>query len=196
MRKWTLPSGETLPLGIDLDELENSVHGIHAAESVYCSDCHADRRGYRYPHEPNPAEDLGEFRAEISENCERCHTTLESHNPGHLLATDNPYIPVCADCHGGHDVEPVEAMAADPIGTCQSCHATYGDPRVQFAHDEIVANLGDGQDCQTCHGDEVQSEDAQCQTCHSLLTSQLELGFGRDRGSACRSADDHAIRPW
>ena len=173
-----LPSGEVLELGVDLEPLENSVHGTHAATSVYCTDCHAKRGGYRYPHEPNPAQNLAEFAADASQNCESCHTTLESHNPGHLLAADNVAVPVCSDCHGGHDVGSTAAMREDPIGFCQSCHATYNDPRVQEAHDEIIANLGEGQDCQTCHSDVPQSEDAQCKACHSLLSRQLTLSSG------------------
>ena len=173
-----LPSGETLELGVELAPLAASVHGVHADEEVFCNDCHADRQRYRFPHEPNPAQDLAEFSAEISQNCERCHSTLEAHNPGHLLATDNPNVPVCTDCHGGHEVAPASLMADDPVGTCQSCHVSYGDPRVQAAHEEIVANFGEGQDCQTCHADVAQSEDATCETCHSLLTSELELASG------------------
>jgi predicted CXXCH cytochrome family protein len=173
-----LPSGESLELGVDLEQLQNSVHGLHAADSVYCTDCHANRQRYRFPHQPNPAETRAEFAAEVSQNCERCHTTIEAHNPGHLLATDNPNLPTCADCHGGHDVSPAAIMADDPVGTCQSCHATYYDPRVASAHEEIVANLGPDQDCQTCHGDVRQSEDATCKTCHSLLSSQLVLASG------------------
>ncbi len=73
---------------------------------------------------------------------------------------------------------PASLMADDPVGTCQSCHVSYGDPRVQAAHEEIVANFGEGQDCQTCHADVAQSEDATCETCHSLLTSELELASG------------------
>jgi predicted CXXCH cytochrome family protein len=173
-----LPSGEVIELGVELDPLMNSVHGVHAESPVYCDDCHASRGAYRYPHEPNPSKDLAEFAADVSENCESCHTTIESHNPGHLLADDDADVPVCSDCHGGHDVAPVEAMASDPIAMCQSCHASYEDPRVQSAHEEIVANLGEDQDCQTCHSDVAQSEDARCQTCHSLLSSQLTLSSG------------------
>ena len=69
----TLPSGETLAVGVDPTLLESSMHGSHAADSVYCTDCHQDRQRYRYPHQPNPAQDLAAFVAEISANCQDCH---------------------------------------------------------------------------------------------------------------------------
>ena len=54
--EYTLPSGEPLTLTVDLPALGASVHGVDAAQPVYCTDCHQDRRRYRYPHEPNPAQ--------------------------------------------------------------------------------------------------------------------------------------------
>ena len=173
-----LPSGETLELGVDLEPLQESVHGVHAAESVYCTDCHASRQSYRFPHLPNPAQTKAEFDTDVAQNCERCHTTLEAHNPGHLLLEDNPNLPVCTDCHGGHDVAPAELMAAEPIGTCLGCHDVIGDEHVQEVHNEIIANLGDDQTCETCHSAVKQTADARCKTCHSLLTSGLELASG------------------
>ena len=171
----TLPSGEVLTLTVDLPALDASVHGVHADQAVYCTDCHQDRQRYLYPHVPNPAQDLREFRVEVSQNCEQCHAPATEHNPGHLQAQDNADLPVCADCHGGHAVEPADAMQADPIGTCQGCHQEFPDAKVQSVHEEIVANLGPDQSCQTCHADEPQAADAQCKTCHSLLTRQMTL---------------------
>ena len=174
----TLPSGETLPLGIDLETLSQSVHGAHAAESIYCTDCHQDRRRYLYPHQPNPAQTYDEFVAEIAGNCQNCHTPIELHNPGHLAAEDNPNIPTCTDCHGGHDVAPTDAMATDPVAACQSCHTSFDDPLVASVHEEVVANLGPDQSCRTCHADYSQTTDTQCKTCHSLLQRTVELESG------------------
>ncbi len=106
----TLPSGEEMPLGVDLMALDQSVHGMHSAEDVYCTDCHRGAQRYRFPHEPNPAETLQEFSADVSQNCQRCHESSEVHNPGHLMAEDKEGLPTCTDCHGGHEAEPVDAM--------------------------------------------------------------------------------------
>lgn len=173
-----LPSGETLNLGVDLATLAQSVHGQHTTGGLYCTDCHQTRQRYLFPHEPNPAQSLADFVAEIEQNCEQCHAPLALHNPGHLQSLDNPNLPGCTDCHGGHEASSVDAMQAAPIATCQGCHQSYADPRVATAHEEIVANLTAEQNCLTCHGDQRKTANQQCATCHSLTQSQLALPSG------------------
>jgi len=174
----TLPSGEALHAGVDLAVIGQSVHGSSADAPVYCTDCHAPRQRYQYPHGANPAPDRASFKAEVAQNCEQCHVAAEQHNPGHLQAAADANVPTCVECHNGHDVAPVAAMQTDPVGTCQRCHQEFDDPRLGDIHAELVANLGAGQSCETCHASTPQSEDAQCQNCHSLLTSQLTLPSG------------------
>jgi len=174
----TLASGEVLTATVDLPALAMSVHGASAAQPVYCTDCHQDRRRYRYPHEPNPAETVEQFRSEVAGNCQQCHDPADMHNPGHLQHLENRDVPNCVDCHGGHTVAPAAVMQADPVGTCQGCHQSYDDPKVESVHAEIVANLEPGQTCETCHAGQAQPVDAKCQTCHSLLTRQLTLESG------------------
>lgn len=173
-----LPSGEVIHAGIDLDVLDQSVHGMGAAAPVYCTDCHGPRQRYQYPHGENPAQDMAEYQDEVSQNCEQCHTSSLLHNPGHLQADDRSNLPNCVDCHGGHNVAPVAAMQADPVGTCQQCHQEFEDPLIADVHAELVTNFGPGQSCETCHASTPQSEDAMCQTCHSLLSSELTLSPG------------------
>jgi predicted CXXCH cytochrome family protein len=175
---YTFPSGETMPVGVQLDTLEQSVHGDHAAADVYCTDCHVNPTKYRYPHLPNPAQTVAEFGALTSQNCETCHTPLELHNPGHLQAADNPNLPACADCHGGHDVQPVDHLPSSTVAFCQSCHQTYADPHVGEVHAELVANMTPNQDCLVCHGEVEQTEDEKCKTCHSMLTGDMVLSSG------------------
>ena len=174
----TLPSGEKLALGADVDALGQSVHGQHLAEPLFCTDCHRGRTRYLYPHQPNPAQTRQEFAADVAKNCRNCHEPIEKHNPGHLMAFDNPNLPTCTDCHGGgHSLAPVEA--ADPIGTCQRCHQTYADPKIDAVHQEVAANLQPGQTCQTCHTDApIYPADVQCKACHGLLESEMTLASG------------------
>lgn len=174
----TLASGEVITLGVDLQELEQSVHGEHAASDVYCTDCHRPRTHYLFPHEELTAQSLHEFEANVAQSCEQCHTSSELHNPGHLLAEDKDNLPNCVDCHGGHDVAPLEVTNADPIAFCEGCHTFHDDPRLQSAHNEIVANLPPGQTCETCHATTPQSADAKCKTCHNLLSRTLVLNGG------------------
>ncbi len=175
----TLPSGEVLKLDVAPAVLSESAHGAHLETAVYCTDCHQDRQRYRYPHQPTPAQNLQEFVAEISQNCEGCHTPLALHNPGHLQASDQSALPNCTDCHGGHDAAPVTAMVADPVGSCQSCHATYDDPKLEAVHAQVVGNLGADQDCQSCHLDTPPpTADTGCKSCHTLLSEPVALASG------------------
>ncbi|MEZ4640197.1 MAG: cytochrome c3 family protein [Caldilineaceae bacterium] len=188
----TLPSGEVVSINVDLEELANSVHSVHVNEasesSLFCTDCH-NQADYVYPHRPLPVDTLDNFAALTAENCQRCHSKLGAHNPGHLVPALyglNDNLPTCTDCHGGHDVAPAQQLATDPIGFCESCHQAYEDPAMADLHAQIVSDLGPGQDCQTCHTDSVESSvnaptfntAEQCVTCHSLLTSDLTLNSG------------------
>lgn len=173
----TLPSGEILELDVELQPLLDSVHGMHGTEAS-CTDCHSGRDRYRYPHEANPAQNLREFRADIAQGCERCHTPAELHNPGHLQARSDAKIPNCVDCHGGHEIDATDSLRANPVAACQSCHQTYEDDHVQEVHAEITANFASDQSCETCHGDQPLATDAKCKTCHSLLNRELTLSSG------------------
>ena len=187
-----LPSGEEISINVDLEVLANSVHNFHedvdASTAIFCTDCHSPA-DYIYPHRPLPVDTFDEFAALTSENCQRCHTNLGAHNPGHLVPSLyglNNNLPTCTDCHGGHDVAPAELLVDDPIAFCESCHQTYEDPAIAALHEQVVADLGAGQDCQTCHTDDIVSSvsaqdfasSEQCVTCHSLLTSEATLASG------------------
>jgi predicted CXXCH cytochrome family protein len=178
--KLTLPSGETLSLGVDIDVLGQSVHGTHAKEEIYCTDCHRSRERYLYPHQPNPAQTRSEFASDVSQNCRRCHEPIEKHNPGHLLARDNAKLPTCTDCHGGgHNTTSADTLTIDPVATCLACHQTYDDPKMEAVHQEVIANLDSDQTCQTCHTDTpIYPADVQCKACHGLLESEMILASG------------------
>ena len=177
-----LPSGESLPLDANLAALVASVHGSGAAEPVNCVDCHRNETNYRYPHLPVPALTLEEYRAQVGQSCQNCHTPLQEHNPGHLNAADNPNLPGCVDCHGqGHSVTSTDSLKADPVATCQSCHQTFDDPKVGQVHEELAANFGPKQTCQTCHNDKpVYPADVRCRNCHALLEGSVDLASGEN----------------
>ncbi len=176
----TLPSGQTLKLGVDPAALSQSVHGSNANPPVYCTDCHQDRARYQYPHRPNPAQTRQEFAADVAQNCRDCHPPIEHHNPGHLAAAGNPNLPTCTDCHtGGHAIAPAAALAADRLTFCLTCHQTYPDPQIDAVHREVVANMQPGQTCEICHtGRPVYPADTLCKTCHSLLQREMTLSSG------------------
>ena len=177
-----LPSGEEVPVGIDPAQLDSSVHGSHAAADVYCTDCHAPRQRYLYPHLPTDAQSLEEFRADVAQNCESCHISDELHNPGHLNADPAIDAPNCVECHGGHDVMPSDVMDAEPAAFCQSCHAIADmqDDQTRGAHENVTGNLAEDQSCPTCHSDQVQTVSQQCVNCHSLLDESVQRTGSED----------------
>jgi predicted CXXCH cytochrome family protein len=194
-----LPSGEEVPVNVDLDVLSGSIHGLHTGSSVGCIDCH-NPADYAYPHRPNPAQNLAEFRAGFAEGCQSCHFGPDSHNPGHLLAQLydlNDNLPTCVDCHGGHDVVAAGVLNAQPVTFCQSCHVSFEDPQVEALHHSVLGNLTGNQSCQTCHTDNLMTivgpsqalltaagaetpfvNPESCVTCHNLLTEDLTLSWG------------------
>ena len=175
----TLPSGEKIILNLQANELEASVHGSHLTEDIGCTDCHQNRQQYRYPHQPNPAQSLQEFAADIAPACQTCHDSLQEHNPGHLFS-NNPNVPTCTNCHsGGHAITPANSLGQDMTATCQTCHQDYTSSEQEAMHKAVMANLGEGETCQTCHTDTWADKPEQdCETCHSLLDTDLILESG------------------
>ena len=116
----TLPSGETLPLAVDLAALNASPHSAQGDPSAPCVSCHINDTAYRYPHLLNPAPDLHAFRANVAQSCQECHYP---HLPFHeeVDAATN-IVPTCTDCHGSHDIARVEEMAEVMPDRCVQCH--------------------------------------------------------------------------
>jgi hypothetical protein len=116
----TLPSGETLPLAVDLAALNASPHSAQGDPSAPCVSCHVNDTAYRYPHLLNPAPDLHAFRANVAQSCQECHYP---HLPFHeeVDAATN-IVPTCTDCHGSHDIVRVDEMADVMPDRCVQCH--------------------------------------------------------------------------
>jgi hypothetical protein len=171
----TLPSGEQIAVGIDPALLNDSVHGSHAAAPVYCTDCHAPRQRYQYPHVPTDAQNLHDFQSDIAGNCASCHTSSELHNPGHIQVEEELSPPNCVECHGGHEIEPSADMYADPTSYCQSCHpvSEMSDDQTRLAHENVMANLEEGENCESCHSDQPQTQSQQCENCHARLDATV-----------------------
>ena len=112
----TFPSGETLPVQVDLNALSHSAHGMQAEDPLACTDCHLPLNDYQVPHTPVDAIDYRDYKLQRSVSCERCHQEphLISH-PGQ--DTDMPVG--CTDCHGSHEVQTVDAwQSGDSAQLC------------------------------------------------------------------------------
>ncbi len=149
------PSGETLPVMVDLAVLASSVHGSGASEPIACTGCHQTVNDYRYPHTPPEAETLRDYEITRAVTCERCHQAphLTSH------AGKEAASPVtCTDCHGSHNVQTVDVwQAGDLTERCVNCHLAEGveavdaDRLTPMIRDGLFADEVDNDYCLACH---------------------------------------------
>lgn len=154
----TFPSGEAVPVQVDVAAVDASAHNAFRERPVLCTGCHTGPTRYRYPHPENPAESLAEFVAAVEANCQGCHYP---HNPYHEeLDADVADVPSCTDCHGSHDIAPVERIRAEMPARCVACHT---DQPAEWAQDRIPYREGWGPG----HADYAGS--ARCAGCHEEI---------------------------
>ena len=154
--------GETVSLKVEKAAFEGSVHG-----SLPCTACHQDLAGAGMPHK-SPTDPV---------NCGQCHgqvAKVYQHSlHGEALAAGDPTAPTCADCHGRHDILPVDNGASriavmNIPALCGDCHRE-GAP-VSRTHDipqdHILANYS-----MSIHGEGLLRQGlkvtAVCTSCHT-----------------------------
>lgn len=98
--------------------------GEGATRTPSCVDCHS---GHDRPHPRSTA-----FRLGLPDRCGNCHAELSSSYSRSLHGelTQLGYLPAakCSDCHGSHDILPVNdpqsrVFPARRMETCRQCHA-------------------------------------------------------------------------
>lgn len=162
------PSGEVLPVAVDLPGFDASVHGANASPFVGCTGCHAPA-SYRFPHPPVEEPDLRSYALARSETCVRCHDPHLTAHPGSeglggfdpaLSKANSDISVVCTDCHGDHHVQPAEAWRLPATTTvCADCHLNVGvaltDPTLlsQHVQEGLFRQKQVNNDfCMGCHG--------------------------------------------
>lgn len=151
----SLADGTEIHLGVNVDALANSVHGISSESGeLGCVDCHGDDA---FPHDDPYPETGRAYTVKQSLACTGCHIEQTENLADDVhytaIADGNLHSASCVDCHGSHDVQP----PAEPISliseTCGDCHTTtfseYRDSVhgvALFEGDENVPT------CTTCHG--------------------------------------------
>lgn len=149
-----LPSGESLPVSVDLEAISGSAHGSHADSPLLCTDCHA-LADYTFPHVPIADPDLRSFEISRSATCERCHQQphITAH-PG--PESDNPVV--CTDCHQSHEVMPVEQwQSGEGTEACVDCHTETGIlftdsiQLTQIVRRGLFTDRVDSDYCLACH---------------------------------------------
>ena len=160
------PSGESLPVEVDLLAFDASVHGADSTSFIGCTGCHAPAN-YRFPHPPPAAGTLREYAILQSQNCVNCHDPHLTAHPGpewsggYDVAASASGLPVvCIDCHGDHHVQTAEAWRLPTSTTvCVDCHIDAGialtDPGSLSRHIEagLFSQKQINNDfCMGCHG--------------------------------------------
>lgn len=127
------PSGESLPVEVDLSGFDASAHGPDSGVFIGCSGCHAPAR-YQFPHPPPDAAGLRDYQLLQSEACVRCHEPHLTAHPGpegsggyDPTASESGLPVVCTDCHGDHHVQTADAWQMPATTTvCADCHTNAG----------------------------------------------------------------------
>lgn len=149
----TLASGEVLPLTVDAQVYNSSMHG---QKGQACVACHTNISGY--PHPKITAGDRRSFQLERYTQCQSCHQTeykqtLDS-NHARALAGGNRNAAICIDCHGAHDVKKPGTPRQEISLTCRKCHSTIYDQYTGSVHGAALAQTSnpDVPVCTDCHG--------------------------------------------
>lgn len=154
-----LSSGETLPLTIDADHYDVSVH-----RNIDCTDCHTDITSF--PHPKLTSQNLRDISTQMSASCQACHAdqydkTVDSVHQAVRDAGDTN-APLCTDCHNPH----TQTQLTDSTGafltaarvevpqTCAKCHSAIYDQYAASIHGSALIGEGntDVPTCIDCHG--------------------------------------------
>ncbi|MBI5954985.1 MAG: ammonia-forming cytochrome c nitrite reductase subunit c552 [Chloroflexi bacterium] len=157
-----LDSGEVLPLTIDQEAFEKSVHG---ESQVACASCHVDTPSF--PHPKRTTETLRDVTLKYYTSCQQCHAeqftqTLDSVHQK-ALAAGNTNAAVCADCHDPHTQPRLTDSASGELlpsarlhvpDTCAQCHSAIYNTYEQSVHGAALTQEGntDVPTCIDCHG--------------------------------------------
>jgi len=154
-----LASGEVLPLYVDPNGYNSSIHGI---QGKTCVSCHTNISGY--PHPKVTAGDRRSFQLERYTQCQTCHPdpykgTLDS-NHARALAGGNRNAAICTDCHGSHNITSAKSPRQKISTTCQKCHSKIYDQYAGSIHGKALAETSnpDVPTCTDCHGAHQQAD--------------------------------------
>lgn len=151
----TLPTGNALPVTVDGEALQGSVHA-----GLQCQQCHSDIAGY--PHGEIAIESHRDLQVHYSQSCANCHTeqAMEQVDSVHaqVRAAGIEEAAVCADCHGSHDIQPIsrtkhpDVPGAASAETCGQCHDGILEKYANSVHgDALLSGNPDVPTCIDCH---------------------------------------------
>lgn len=181
-----LSSGEILPLTVDPQAYNASVHGGQT-----CVSCHTNITGY--PHPKVTANDRRSFQMERYQQCQTCHAeqyreSLDS-NHARALAAGNRQAAICTDCHGSHTISNPKQPRQKISTTCQKCHSTIYDQYAESVHGAALLENSnpDVPVCTDCHGSHTQEDPTTaafrlkspniCGNCHANAALMQKYGI-------------------
>lgn len=155
----TLEDGTTLNLQVDQAMLNQSVHGVNNPQGALgCLDCHSEAI---FPHVGTRPESGRAYTVQAMQMCTSCHQEqveeLADSVHAEGLANGNLRSATCVDCHGAHDIHPInEEAAVHPeveVNTCGDCHTTILQEYEASVHGAAMLK-GDPNvpTCTDCHG--------------------------------------------
>lgn len=162
---------------------------LTAHKDIVCTGCHGDF-AFKTPHK-NAATDA--WRKTAKGNCKNCHEKeagqvasgrhTSAGKPGvsekaleaERVANGNPpQVPLCGDCHGAHDIMPLNVEQREASGTieeiatarkgranlhsrgieiCGACHGAEADTYADYYHGAAYRRgASDAPACWDCHG--------------------------------------------
>lgn len=145
---------------------QQSIHGKRLAKDkdpkvATCVDCHGNHAVFSRKDPRSPV-----YRPNIITTCGKCHSDqaymkeygiptnqLEQYRQSYhgklLLEKEDPRVPTCADCHGGHGATPPGTREVTEV--CGNCHSVTAEYFSQSAHFRAVKETGKPR-CIDCHG--------------------------------------------
>jgi hypothetical protein len=158
----TLENGESLPLHVDRETYNDSVHG---AAGYACVQCHTEVGDF--PHSEFSADSRRDAAVQLYSSCQRCHSGeyQRAGDSAHSEAIEagNLEAAICTDCHGAHSAKRLtnretgeilaEARTEIPL-TCALCHNLIYEKYRASVHGSALIDEGntDVPTCIDCHG--------------------------------------------
>jgi hypothetical protein len=146
--------------------IEASAHGPGAKTGragVLCTGCHVDFASTT----PHVNGTNAEWQRTAKNACRSCHTLEDDAFGKGVHAIDNrPGVadpkadqkPLCGDCHGGHDIRPLDAEGAAALHqsgwqVCGRCHVSEWNSYADYYHGAAYhRGAPDAPSCWDCHG--------------------------------------------
>ncbi|WP_460178004.1 cytochrome c family protein [Thermodesulfovibrio hydrogeniphilus] len=185
-----LPSGETVSLKVNSDEIKKSVHG-----NFQCIVCHS---GFSKKEHPiYNYKSRNEYKAGLSkEICQKCHTDEQlKKNPTHYALTKTAS---CIECHGYHGVKSAKVAKNLPENQyCLNCHSRALTMKmkngetlsVQVKEADILNSVHKKQKCTDCHKEFSTTQ-------HPVRTFESVADYRAQSKQICNSCHQNEVKKF